>query len=125
MPLHLCWLGWKISNQMLMLMLTYLVCRYSTHRPPQQFSSAAGPPIVTARGEASVIKLYFNHENLPHVQDCCRPCKEKEIEEWKSQRKGHLTYACQACKKRKIPCHKLHPLWALPMLRVMKGVVHS
>ena len=92
---------------------------------PQQSSAAAGLPIVTARGDVSVIKIYFNHENLPHVQDRCGPCKEKDIEECKSQRKGRPTYACQACNKRKIPCHKPHPSWALPMLGVMKGVVHS
>ena len=85
---------------------------------PQQSFAAAGPPIVTARGDVSVIKIYFNHENLPHVQDRCRPCKEKGIEECKSQSKGCPTYACQACNKRKIPCHKPHSLWALPMLGV-------
>ena len=92
---------------------------------PQQSSAAAGPPIVTARGDVSVIKIYFNHKNLPHVQDRCGPCKEKDIEECKSQRKGRPTYACQTCNKRKIPCHKPHPSWALPMLGVMKGVLHS
>lgn len=91
---------------------------------PQQSSSALEPPVETATGEVSVFKAFLKHMRLQHVQDRCGPCKEKNIPECKSQRKGRPTYACQSCNKKKVTCHKPHPSWALPMLGIAKGAVY-
>ena len=91
---------------------------------PQQ-SPAVQPPVEIARGDVSACKIFLNHMGLPYVQDHCGPCQDKNISECRSQKKGRLMYACEVCNKRKITCHRPHLTWALPMLGLSKGVVHS